>query len=514
MAVAVQSIGLRGLEGYNVSVEVEKLDGVESMVIVGLPGAAVKESRERVLAALKGFDCDFSDQKVIVYLSPAEERKTGPLFDVAIAIAMLKSCGHIKEEIPEGTAFLGSVSLNGSIHSVKGILPAMLSFQRLGIKRLFLPYDCILPIKEIDGLDLIFVNHLKDVVDHLSGQPVLSIAPRTIPSLEEIPINAGKDFRHIIGHDKAKRALEVAVAGGHNVLLFGPPGCGKSLLAESLPSILPPLPTESQLENLSLYELASAPLSSMNVPPFRHPHHSASAVSIIGGGSNPKPGEVALANNGVLFLDEMAEFSKRILDMLRQTLETGKVTISRAQATVTYPAKFLLLAAMNPCPCGYLGSSTRYCTCTPKQVQSYQNRVSGPIEDRMDILLGLQPVSFYGEQQQEAESSEAIRERVEVARDMQWRRYGEAETNASVPIETFLSTVTLTDGQNRLLQNRSMKQQWSNRVSAKMVRLARTISDLRGEQDISDEAIWEAMTLRRSFSNKDTKRKESWMHGS
>lgn len=230
MAVIVTSIGLQGLEGYKVSVEVELLDGVESMTIVGLPGAAVKESRERVLAVLKGFDCDFSDQKVIVYLSPAEERKIGPLFDVAIAVAMLRSNGHLKKSIPKDTAFLGSLSLDGSIHTVKGMLPAVISSKRLGIKKLYLPDDCSFPVQQINGIELLYVEHLKDVIDYLSGQPILPLHPRETPTFHQPTYFEGKDFQYIIGHQQAKRALEIAAAGGHNVLMSGPPWCGKSLL--------------------------------------------------------------------------------------------------------------------------------------------------------------------------------------------------------------------------------------------------------------------------------------------
>ncbi|MGQ4669009.1 YifB family Mg chelatase-like AAA ATPase [Metabacillus halosaccharovorans] len=513
MAVAVHSIGLKGLEGYLVSVEVEKLDGVESMVIIGLPGAAVKESKERVLAALKGFDCDFSDQKVIVYLSPAEERKNGPLFDVAMAVSMLKQTGVLKVDIPKSTAFIGSLSLSGEIRSVKGMLPALLAAKKLGITRLFLPYDSCFPMESLPGVELIFVTHVKEVIDFLSGQPMLSLPPRKKPPFAETTCYIGRDFQHIIGHEKPKRALEVAAAGGHNVLMFGPPGCGKSLLAESFPSILPPLTLEEQLENISLYELADAPLVNYFQPPFRNPHHSASAVSIIGGGSNPKPGEVSLANHGVLFLDEMAEFTKKTLDMLRQPLETKKVTISRALGTVTYPANFLQLAAMNPCPCGYLGSATRYCTCTPKQVQAYQNRISGPIEDRMDIVLSLQPVNLH-QGNQHAEQSEIIRRRVEVARKRQSERYGKLVLNATVPVEELMGKVLLTDQQRRFLQKRAMKQNWSNRISIKMIRLARTISDLRGERNLSDEALWEAITLRNRLTKEPLERKGMLNHGS
>lgn len=513
MAVMVQSIGLKGLEGYTVSVEVEKLEGVESMVIIGLPGAAVKESKERVLAALKGFQCDLADQKVIIHLSPAEERKNGALFDLAIAVAMLRSTGEIKKDIPADTAFIGAISLNGAIHPGKGILPAILAAGKSGIRRLFLP-NCSLPIREIEGLELVFVEHLKDVVDHLSGQPVLPLSCPAVSLEEELPSIEGKDFQHIIGHGKAKRALEIAAAGGHNVLMAGPPGCGKSLLAESMPSIMPQLWQEAQLENISLYELAGAPLTSRLLPPFRQPHHSASAVSIIGGGSNPRPGEVSLANHGILFLDEMAEFTKKTLDMLRQPLETGKVTISRAQMTVTYPARFLLLAATNPCPCGYLGSHTRYCTCTPRQIQAYQSRISGPIEDRIDILLSLLPIPFHHGKPESNESSEQIRNRVSMARERQYERYGKMATNSFVAVETFMSMISLSEGQKRFLHNLAQKQHWSNRVHMKMIRLARTISDLRGENSISDESLWEAVTLRRTHLQNQPAKKGSWKHGS
>lgn len=274
------------------------------MAIVGLPSTAVKESRERVLAALKGFDCDFSDQKVIVYLSPAEERKMGSLFDVAIAVAMLKSSGFLKKNVPKETAFLGSLSLDGSIHSVKGMLPAIIAARKLDIHRLFLPNDSSFPIHKLEGLEFVYVDHLKDVTDHLTGQFVLPLIPKKKPPAVNQHKNfEGKDFQYIFGHQQAKRALEIAAAGGHNVLMSGPPGCGKSLLAESFSSILPSLHPESQLENMSLYELSGTqPAPSYIQPPFRNPHHSTSAVSIIGGGSNPKPGEVSLANHGGFIL--------------------------------------------------------------------------------------------------------------------------------------------------------------------------------------------------------------------
>lgn len=305
MAVSVQSIGLKGLEGYPLTVEVEKLKGVESVVIVGLPGTAVKESKERVLAALKGFGCDFTDQKVIIYLSPAEEKKNGPLFDVAMAIGMLKCSGQFYGEIPQDTAFLGSLSLTGSIHSIKGILPAIMAAKKLGMKRLFLPDDCRLPIQQIEGLELVYVQHIEEVVHHLSGKAVLPLTSSKPEVVLENRPYSGVDFQEVIGQEHAKRALEIAAAGGHNVLMVSPPGCGKSLLAESFSSILPELDMNAQLENISLYELADAPLSSYKQSPFRSPHHSASSVSIIGGGTNPKPGEVSLANHGVLFLDEL-----------------------------------------------------------------------------------------------------------------------------------------------------------------------------------------------------------------
>ncbi|MCD5324147.1 MULTISPECIES: YifB family Mg chelatase-like AAA ATPase [Pontibacillus] len=500
MAVAIQSIGLKGIEGYPVTVEVEKLDGVESVVVAGLPGAAVKESKERVLAALKGFGINFTDRRVIVNLSPAEEKKHGPMFDVAMAIGILKCFGSLKGVIPDDTAFIGSLSLTGKVQSIRGILPAIMSAKKLGIKRLFIPYDCSVPIQEIEGLEIIYVEYLMELVDHLSGGGDLSL----VPPMTELALDNGSfpgvDFKEVIGQEKAKRALEVAAAGGHNVMMIGPPGCGKSLLAESFPSIMPKLELESQLENISLYELANTSLSSLGRPPFRSPHHSASAVSIIGGGSNPTPGEISLANHGVLFLDELAEFPKKTLDMLRQPLESGRVTISRAQATVTYPAKFLLLSAMNPCPCGYLGATTHYCTCSPKQVQAYQNKVSGPVQDRIDIILHLTPVNLQQQRKEDATSSSDIQKRVQVARDLQYKRHGKVCCNADLSIEEVRTMIPLTEEQKSFLQNRAVKENWSNRVQMKMHRLARTISDLRGEEAVSDEALWEAVTMRRGNS--------------
>lgn len=411
MTVKVSSIGLKGLEGYRVQVEVQVSKGTETMVIVGLPDASVKESKERVLSAIRTLDCDVTDQKIVVNLSPSEQKKNGPLFDLAMAIAVLKEKKKIQEDIPQETAFIGALSLDGSVVKVEGMLPALIAAKALGFKRVFLPYDPLIPIEMLEEVECVVVEHINDVLQHLSGHVPLPLSVQSMPLEELAPAPRSQtDFSNIIGQEQAKLALEVAAAGGHNVLMSGPPGCGKSLLAETFSSIFPPLTKQAQLEKISLYQLALEKLESPQTAPYRHPHHSASSVAIIGGGQNPKPGEISLAHHGILFLDEMAEFTKKTLDMLRQPLETGKVTISRAHSTVTYPASFLLIGAMNPCPCGYLGSNTHYCSCTAKQIQTYRNRVSGPIYDRIDILLSLQPVSL--EQPQRArESSAEIRKR-------------------------------------------------------------------------------------------------------
>ncbi|GAE28083.1 Mg(2+) chelatase family protein [Halalkalibacter wakoensis JCM 9140] len=474
MTVNVSSIGLKGLEGYRVQVEVQVSKGTESMVIVGLPDASVKESKERVLSAIRTLDCDVTDQKIVVNLSPSEQKKNGPLFDLAMAIAVLKERKHFSEEIPRETAFIGALSLDGSIVKVEGMLPALIAAKALEFKKVFLPYDPLIPIEMLEGIECVVVEHITDVLQYLSGRVPLTLPVRSLPVKEaESSVTFQKDFSDIIGQEQAKLALEVASAGGHNVLMSGPPGCGKSLLAETFSSIFPPLTKQAQLEKISLYQLAKEKLDSPDLVPYRHPHHSASSVAIIGGGQNPKPGEVSLAHNGILFLDEMAEFTKKTLDMLRQPLETGNVTISRAHSTVTYPASFLLIGAMNPCPCGYLGSNTHYCSCTPKQIQAYQNRVSGPIYDRIDILLTLYPVNL--EQSEERrESSLDVQRRVEQARERQYARYQAEVTNARVPYEQLIKTSPLTSNQQKMLTQVSSKQQWSNRVQIKMIRLART----------------------------------------
>ncbi|MDC3423464.1 YifB family Mg chelatase-like AAA ATPase [Aquibacillus sp. 3ASR75-11] len=503
MTVKVSSIGLRGLEGYRVQVEVRISQDTESMVIVGLPDASVKESRERVLASIAHFDLDVTDKKVVVNLSPSDQKKNGSLFDLAIAIAALKELGGVKREIPLETAFIGALSLDGTVMSGEGILPAIIAAKGLGIKRVYLPYDSVLPLHMIQGIECVVVNHIEEVVQHLEGQESLLSQPH-FSSKEHLTPDSDtrqKNFRHVIGHEQAKRALEIAAAGEHNLLMSGPPGCGKSLLAETFPSILPKLTNQAQLEVISLYQLAGEKRNQYQTVPFRHPHHSASAVSIIGGGSNPRPGEISMAHRGVLFLDEIAEFSKKTLDMLRQPLETGEVTISRVHSTVTYPSSFILVGAMNPCSCGYLGSRHHYCTCSHKQIQAYRNRLSGPIYDRMDILLSLKSVNVNQPQEQQ-ESSLEIRKRVESARQRQFDRYQVEVSNAKVPFETMMETSPLSMEQKKTLTNVSAKQNWSNRVQIKIIKLARTISDLAGEERIADHAIWEAMTLRRWGQNK------------
>ena len=374
---------------------------------------------------------------------------------------------------------------------VEGMIAAILAAKKLQLQTLFLPFDPTIPVVEMDDLELVYIQTIQDIVDLLSGQQIMPVTMPKEPTDERFHFQ--RNFNQVIGHAFAKRALEIAASGEHYLLMDGPPGCGKSLLAETFPSILPPLSKEAQLEKISLYQLAGAPYDSLTLPSYRHPHHSASSVSIIGGGTNPKPGEVSLAHRGVLFLDELGEFSKKTLDMLRQPMENEKVTISRVHSTVTYPAKFIFIAAMNPCPCGYLGSSDHYCTCSEKQIRSYKSRVSGPILDRIDILLSLKPVNLNEHKFDGIESSEEVKKRVITARERQYARYGKEICNGSVSFEQLTSISPLTPLQQQNLQSLSSAQGFSNRVQIKIIRLARTIADLNGESSISDEAIEEAL---------------------
>jgi magnesium chelatase family protein len=495
MISKVTSIGLKGLEGYKVSVEVRSMQGTKAFVTVGLPDASVKESKERITAALHSMGYPLLNQRIIINLSPSEFKKTGPLYDLSMALGILMSMNEITCQCPESTAFLGALSLDGHLQTVEGMLPAVLAAKKIGIRKIYMPFDPELPPLKIEDLKIVYVSSLQDVIGHLSGKSILPIVPKGYEKKEDsfTPIN----FNQIIGHSHAKHALEIAAAGEHHLFMMGPPGCGKSMLAESFPSILPKLTKEAQFEVMSLYQLSTSINRYSSSPPYRHPHHSASGVSIIGGGQHPKPGEVSLAHRGVLFLDEIAEFSKKTLEMLRQPLESGKVTISRVHSTVTYPADFIMIGAMNPCPCGYMGSLTHYCTCTPKQIVAYQNRLSGPIRDRFDLFLNLSPVNLQDYKQNHHESSHIVQQRVDSARDRQYERYKEEICNGRVHYQRLMKGSSSLEEHLSFLYKLSSKYSWSNRTQIKIIRLARTIADLNDSHHVKEQHIWEAVKLNR-----------------
>jgi magnesium chelatase family protein len=494
MCAKVTSIGLKGMEGYRLNVEVSTFVGNDSIRIVGLPDAAVKESKERISAALRSLGYKINGQKIIINLSPSEQKKSGPMFDLPMAIGVLLSLDELVISIPENYGFIGALSLDGAIVPVEGMLPAVLSTKKLGIKRLFMPFEEKQLALEIEGLEIIYTSSLREVIEYLEGRGGALFTPKK----DELDSQHSNyiDFQQVIGHQDTKRALEVAAAGEHHVLMTGPPGCGKSMLAESFPSILPPLSKEARLEIIALHQLSGTHYPNTNIPPFRNPHHSASGISIIGGGTYPKPGEISLAHRGVLFLDEIAEFPKKILDMLRQPFESGKITISRTHAILTYPASFILLAAMNPCPCGYAGSNTHYCTCTQRQAKNYQNKISGPLRDRFDIRLTIKPVSLDRETSKDEVTSFVVKSRVEAARNRQYERYGKEICNSKVSYDILQKTSPLTQEQQNIIQQLSAKKNWSNRTQIKIIRLARTISDLEGKTAITDQSISEAVKLR------------------
>lgn len=493
---------IKGIEGFAVSVEVDIAPGLPTLAVVGLPDAEVRESKERVVAAVRNSGFDFPTKRITVNLSPAELRKSGTQFDLPIALGILAASEQLSPDAAakiKDLLVLGELALDGSLRPCAGVLPMLISCKKLG-KTAVIPPQNVLE-GQVSGAPFITPHTLKELAGYLEGKLTLQdVKLSYVPQEEESPA-AALDFSEVKGQALAKRALEIAAAGGHNVLMIGLPGTGKSMLAKRFPGILPPLTQEESLEITKIYSICNLMGKSrlLTRRPFRDPHHTISDVALIGGGSTPRPGEVSLAHNGVLFLDEFAEFSRSSLEVLREPLENGRVTISRAKETVSYPARFTLIAAMNPCPCGHLGDPIKPCTCSPMQVNRYKSRISGPLLDRIDLTVNLNPVKYSDwNKKSEGETSSQIRERVLKAREIQRNRFKNSATtaNAFMTAKEIKEFCLLPAGADAILETAMRKFGLSARSLDKILKTARTIADLDGKENIEVKHLVEVMQYR------------------